>query len=310
VNTRAFGNTGLEVSEIGLGGWQLGEQQWDGPDETESIRMVHRAMAAGVTFFDTAPCYAAGRSEEILGKALQGRWQRVVICTKFGRSPEGTDFDHRRIAWSIENSLRRLQTSCLDIVLLHNPPALFLDGRSAPHFEVLERLREKGWLRFYGASVDWPGEIETVASTSRSRALEVWLSVLHQEPWEAVRAAAQVGLGTIVKVPLESGWLAGKYQAQSQFTDVRSRWSAEDIRRRAALTERFRALLPPGVSPTHGALRFVLANPGVSTVIPGAKSMAQLLDNLAAAEQPLPPGTVAEIRALFDDAIAGRPLAW
>jgi aryl-alcohol dehydrogenase-like predicted oxidoreductase len=310
VKKRAFGNTGIEVSEIGIGGWQLGEQRWNGPDETESIRLVHRALAAGVNFFDTAPCYADGRSEAILGKALSDRRGQVVICTKFGRSPEGTDFDHGRIGWSIESSLRRLQTDHLDIVLLHNPPAECLDGRSSPHFEVLERLREKGLVRFYGASVDWPVEIETVASTSRSRALEVWLSALHQEPWGAVEAAREQGLGTIIKVPLESGWLSGRYQSTSTFTDVRSRWSTEDIQRRAALVDRFRALLPPGVSVTHGALRFVLANRGVSTVIPGSKSMAQLLDNLAAAEAPLPADTVAAARSLFAAEIAGRPLAW
>ena len=310
MKTRAFGDTGLRVSEIGLGGWQLGETCWNGPDESESIRMVHRALDAGVNFFDTAPCYAAGRSETFLGRALAGRWKDVVVCTKFGRSPEGVDFDAEKIPGSIEASLRRLGTDHLDIVLLHSPPAEMLDGGSAPHFDRLERMRERGLVRFYGASVDWPVEIETVASTSRSRALEVWLSALHQEPWQAVQAAAGQGLGSIVKVPLESGWLSGRYHAKSIFTDVRARWSAEDIARRAALVDRFRALLPVGVSPTHGALRFVLANPGIATVIPGSRSMAQLEDNLAAAAEPLPASVVAGIRALFAEQIAGRPLAW
>jgi aryl-alcohol dehydrogenase-like predicted oxidoreductase len=310
VRRRPFGDTGLSVSEMGVGGWQLGESCWDGPDEAGSIRLVHRALDAGVNFFDTAPCYGGGRSETILGRALAGRWRDVVICTKFGRSPEGVDFDAGRIAGSIESSLRRLGADRLDIVLLHNPPADALDGVRAPHFDVLERLREKGLVGAYGASIDWPDEVETVAATSRSRALEVWLSVLHQEPWQAVQTAATRGLGTIVKVPLESGWLSGRYHAQSTFDDVRSRWSADDIRRRAALVDRFRSLLPAGVSPTHGALRFVLANPGVATVIPGAKSIAQLEDNLAAAEAPLPPATVAALRTLFVEQIAGRPLAW
>jgi aryl-alcohol dehydrogenase-like predicted oxidoreductase len=307
---RPFGDTGVQVSEIGLGGWQLGETCWNGPDEAESVRLVHRALDAGVDFFDTAPCYAGGRSETFLGRALAGRWKDVVICTKFGRSPEGIDFDAGRIAGSIEHSLRRLGTDHLDIVLLHSPPAGLLDGVAEPHFSVLERLRERGLIRFYGASVDWPSEIETVTGTSGSRALEVWLSVLHQEPWQAVQATARSGLGNIVKVPLESGWLGGRYHRDSTFDDVRARWSREDIARRADLVERFRLLLPPGVSPTHGALRFVLANPGVATVIPGAKSMAQLEDNLAAAAAPLPAGTVAAIRTLFDEHIAGRPLAW
>jgi aryl-alcohol dehydrogenase-like predicted oxidoreductase len=310
VKTRPFGNTGLSVSEIGIGGWQLGERGWNGPDEAESLRIVHGALDAGVNFVDTAPCYGGGESERLLGKALAGRRDRVVLCTKFGRSPEGIDFDAGRIAWSVEQSLRRLQTDHLDVVLLHNPPVECLDGGSAPHFETLERLRDQGIVRFYGASVDWPAEIETVCRTSRSQALEVWLSVFHQEPWQQVEAAAGRGLGTIVKVPLESGWLSGKYDSGSTFDDVRARWSREDIARRGALLDRVRGLLPSGVSLVAGALRFVLANPGVSTVIPGAKSLAQLEQNLAAVAEPLPPGTVAALRAFFAEEIAGRPLAW
>ena len=263
-----------------------------------------------MNFFDTAPCYGGGESERLLGKALAGRRDRAVLCTKFGRSPEGTDFDAGRIGWSIERSLQRLGTDHLDMVLLHNPPAECLDGGTAPHFEALERMRDQGLVRFFGASVDWPAEIETVCATSRSQALEVWLSAFHQEPWEAVETAAGQGLGTIVKVPLESGWLSGKYDAGSTFADVRARWSREDIARRGALVTRLRSLLPSGISLVQGALRFLLANPGVATVIPGAKSVAQLEENLAAVAEPLPPGTVSAIRAFFAEEIAGRPLAW
>jgi aryl-alcohol dehydrogenase-like predicted oxidoreductase len=310
MQTRPLGDTGIPVSEIGLGGWQLGEEGWSGPGEAESVRLVHEALAAGVTFVDTAPCYGAGRSEEILGRALEGRRGEVVLCTKFGRSPEGTDFDPGRITWSVEASLRRLRTDYLDVLLLHNPPASHLDGRASPHFPVLERLRERGLVRVYGASVDWAAEIDTVLQTSASRALEVWFSAFHQEPGEAMGRAREVGAGTIIKVPLESGWLTGKYDGSARFTDVRSRWSSEDIARRASLLNRFRDLLPAGVSISHAALRFVLSHPGVSTVIPGAKTAAQLRDNLAAADQLLAPSVVAEIRALHAEHLADRPFAW
>ena len=307
---RPLGESGLMVSEIGLGAWQLGEAGWNGPDDDAAIRLVHHALDTGVTFFDTAPCYGAGRSEELLGKALTGRFAQVVVCSKFGRSPEGIDFDASRIGASIEASLRRLGTDHLDVVLLHNPPATCLDGRSSPHFETLERLRERGLVRAYGASVDWPNEVDLVVATSRSRVNEVWLSVLHQEPWYAVARAASQGVGSIVKVPLESGWLGGKYDETAVFTDVRARWSPEDIQRRARLVRAVRDRLPPDVSLSHAALRFVLANSGVSTVIPGAKSIAQLSDNLAAAAAPLPPETLTSLRELFAAEIAGSPLAW
>ena len=312
MNRRDLGATGMKVSEIGFGAWQLGERGWNGPDLEASVRLVHQALDAGVNFFDTAPCYGEGRGEQFLGRALAGRWNQVVLCTKFGRSPEGIDFDAGKIRWSVEQSLRRLGTDRVDVVLLHSPPAACLDGgrEGAGQFQLLEQLRQEGKLRAYGASVDWAGEMDTVVDTSGSRALEVWLSLLHQEPWEAVGRARERGVGTIVKVPLESGWLSGKYHAGSTFTDVRARWTREQIERRAALVERFRALLPEGVSLAHAALRFLLAHPGVSTVIPGIKSPAHLEDNLAAAAAPLPPGTLAAMRALFAEVIAGGPLGW
>ena len=300
----------MTVSEIGFGAWQLGERGWDGPDRDASVRLVHQALDAGVNFFDTAPGYGEGRSEEFLGRALAGRWDRVVLCTKFGRSPEGVDFAADKIRWSVEQSLRRLGTDRVDMLLLHSPPGECLDGRESPHFEVLEQLRREGKLRAYGASVDWPGEIDTVMGTSASQALEVWMSLFHQEPWEAVGRAHGRGAGIVVKVPLESGWLAGRYHAGSTFSDVRARWSREDVARRAALVDRFRSLVPEGVSLGHAALRFLLAHPGVATVIPGIKSAAHLEDNLAAAAAPLPAATVAAMRGLFAELIEGRPLAW
>ena len=312
MNRRDLGATGMKVSEIGFGAWQLGERGWDGPDQATAIRLVHQALDAGVNFFDTAPCYGAGRSEQFLGQALAGRRDQVVLCTKFGRSPQGIDFDAGNIRWSVEQSLRRLQTDWLDLVLLHSPPAELLDGQRGgrAHFEVLEQLRQDGKLRAYGASVDWAGEVDTVVTSSGSRALEVWLSLFHQEPWAAIARARERGVGTIVKVPLESGWLSGKYHAGSSFTDVRARWSREEVERRAALVERFRALVPEGVSLPHAALRFLLAHPAVATVIPGIKSQAHLEDNLAAAQAPLPAATVAAMQALFAEQIAGRPLSW
>jgi aryl-alcohol dehydrogenase-like predicted oxidoreductase len=140
--------------------------------------------------------------------------------------------------------------------------------------------------------------------------MEVYLSVFHQETWPAIEKAGVAGIGSAVKVPLESGWLAGRYDASAVFRDVRSRWSPEEIRRRADLAARFRDALPASLAPAHAALLFVLANTGVSTVIPGAKSVAQLTANLAAADADLPAEVVGALRALFADHIEGDPLPW
>jgi aryl-alcohol dehydrogenase-like predicted oxidoreductase len=312
VRYREFGDTGLRVSEIGLGAWQLGNRtDWaGGPDEAESRAIVRAALDGGVTFFDTAPGYGEGESSRILGEALRGHRDEVVLCTKFGHSAEGTDFSVERLRGSVEHSLRQLQTDVIDMVLMHNPPAELYDGTRTSHYEAFEQLKTEGLIRAYGGSLDGPQELDTLLATTRSRAVEVYLSAFHQETWSAVERAGAAGVGSVVKVALESGWLAGRYAADSVFTDIRARWSPEEIRRRAELTERFTKLVPAGLTPAQTALRFVLANSGVSTVIPGAKSVAQVASNLAAADDDLPAETVAEIRQLFADHIAAAPLPW
>ncbi len=313
MRTRAFGTTGIEVSEIGLGAWQLvRSSQWpDGPDEDAAVRLVHAALAAGVTFIDTAPGYADGRSELALGAALRGgRRDGVVLCTKFGHRADGTsDWDPTAIEASVLASARRMGTDHLDIVLLHSPPPEVLDGRSE-HYAVLEGLKQRGVIRAYGASVDWSADIDTVLQTSGSEALEVRMSALFQETWPGVERAGERGVGTIVKVPLESGWLSGRYTADTVFTGVRSRWSREDIALRASLVDQFRSLLPEGVSVPQGALRFLLAHGGVSTVIPGARTVELLHDSVAAAAESLPAETIAAIRRFSEDRLTARHLDW
>ena len=123
MNLRPLGRTGLEVSEIGLGAWQLGNPVWQMNDHAEALRIVEAALDKGCNFFDTAPGYGACRSEEILGQALAPHRDRVVLCSKFGHTAEGgSDFSRAAVRPSIEASLRRLRTDRLDVCLLHNPP--------------------------------------------------------------------------------------------------------------------------------------------------------------------------------------------
>lgn len=314
MRTHSFGATGLRVSEIGLGSWQLGRSdQWPaGPDTDEAVRLVHTALDAGVNFIDTAPGYATGRSEANIGAALKGgRRNGVVICTKFGHRADGTsNWESSSIEAALLDSAERMGTDYLDAVVLHNPPPEVLDGTVGEHYEVLERLKLKGIIRAYGASVDWSADVDTMLRTSKSEALEVRMSALYQEPWEAVDRAHDQGVGTIVKVPPESGWLSGRYSADSVFDGVRARWSREDIALRAALVDEFRSLLPEGVSVPHGALRFLLAHHGVSTVIPGARSIELLRDSIAAAADDLPAVTVSAIRDFYSRRLAGSALDW
>jgi aryl-alcohol dehydrogenase-like predicted oxidoreductase len=309
---RPFGKTGMNVSEIGLGAWQLANPDWNLHDTDEALRIVHASLEAGCNFFDTAPGYGYGRSEELLGQGLKGVRQNVVICTKFSHhGADGADnFAVEHIRPVLEGSLRRLQTDYVDILLLHNPPRELMDGNHAPQYAELERLKAEGKIREYGVSLDWREELEMVVETTGSRAIEVFFNALYQEPQPAFRRAQEQGVGLIVKVPLDSGWLSGRYRGDHRFDDVRNRWSPEVLARRGALVEQFAALVPPGASLTHAALQYCLAQPEVSTVIPGPKSVAQALDNFMAADQALPDDVVRAIDALWERELQADPLPW
>ena len=309
---RLLGDTGLRVSAIGFGAWQLNNPLWGGPDETQSIRLVHAALAAGCNFFDTAPGYGDGASEALLGQALRDRREQALICTKFGHAdPEGEDFSVPALRLSLEASLQRLRTSYVDVLLLHNPPHKLLDGtKAADLYAALEALQREGKLRAYGASIDTGDELRQLAVTTRSRAAEVLFNAFHQDVRRVFRAASAKGMGLIAKVPLDSGWLSGKYNAQSRFEGIRDRWTPGVVVRRAALLDKLRAVLPVGLPLVHAALSFILAHREITTVIPGVKSRHQLEVNLAAAAQPLPPQVVAAIQALWETEVADNPLPW
>ena len=310
---RPFGNTGMNVSEIGLGAWQLANPEWGVNDRTEALRIIQKSLEAGCNFFDTAPGYGGGRSEELLGEGLKSVRQNVILCTKFSHySDDGIrDFDARNIRPVLEGSFRSLQTDYVDILLLHNPPRELMDGRAAPElYEELEKLKSEGKIREYGVSLDWREEVDLVVDTTKSKALEVFFNALYQEPLPAFQKAYEHGVGIIAKVPLDSGWLSGRYRKGHNFDDVRKRWPPEVVARRSELVEQFARLIPEGTSMAHAALQFVLAQPQVSTVIPGAKSVEQALDNFAAAEKQLSPDVVQSIVQLWEREIMSDPLPW
>lgn len=311
MNLRPFGNTGMNVSEIGLGAWQLANPDWGVNDKSEALRIVQKSLDAGCNFFDTAPGYGRGRSEELLGEGLKSVRKGVIICTKFGHTAEGeTNFSTEAIRPSLQASMKRLQTDYLDIVLMHNPPREMMDGRIASQYVEFEKLKAEGIIRAYGVSLDWREEVELVIDTTKSQALEIFFNALYQEPLPAFQKAHENGAGIIIKVPLDSGWLSGRYRKGHNFEDIRKRWPPEVVERRSELVEQFAKLVPQGTSMAQAALQFILAQPQVSTIIPGAKSVQQALDNFAAAEKQLAPDVIQAIHDLWKREIESEPLPW
>ncbi|WP_433311206.1 aldo/keto reductase [Micromonospora sp. CA-269861] len=322
--TRTLGRSGITVSAIGMGCWAIGGPLWgdDGQpfgwgevDDDESIRTIHRALDLGVTLFDTASNYGAGHSERILGQALAGRRDSVVIATKFGNVSEeatrralGTDASPAFAVRSLEDSLRRLGTDYVDLYQLHInalpvPAALDL-------VDTLEALVDQGKIRAYGWSTDDPASAEAFAAAGpHCAAIQHDESVLRDNA--AVLAVCDKhDLASLNRGPLAMGLLTGSTRAVGAddvrgrapewlewFTDGRPtpRWAARVDQVRAALTADGRTL-------AQGALGWLLARSPRTVPIPGLRTVAQADENLTTLEQgPLSPESYAEVERLLAD---------
>ena len=309
---RPYLEGGIEVSELGFGAWQLGvESGWSAVSESESERMIRTALDHGVNFFDTAPTYGKGTSEERLGKVL-GTLDRgsFVVNSKFGRLHSGVvDFSAGRIRETVEGSLKRLQLDCLDSVIIHSPPRELLDGNKTDHYAILERLQEEGKIRAYGASIDFAEEITTLLETTGAKVIQSFFNILHQDCKGAFDLVQEKGATVIAKIPFDSGWLTGKYSAESRFTGVRARWSNDEIRQRAQLVDRVRDIVGEERLKS-AALSFCTSFDAVSTVIPGAVSEAQLRTNIETIQYRLDDTTRQALEAFFEEEVRALQLPW
>jgi len=301
------------VSEIGLGAWQLGVKSgWKEMTESEAIELVQTSFEMGVNFFDTAPNYGLGTSELRLGKALKA-YDRdlLVVNTKFGHTDTGnTNYDSNTIRKSLEGSLKRLQMEYVDSIIIHNPPFNYLDGNKNDHYEILEKLKEEGKIKAYGASLDTYKEIETLLQTTNSKVIEVFFNILHQDAARAFSLAKEKNVGIIVKIPLDSGWLTGKYDENSVFNDIRKRWSKTDIKTRAILIEKIKNIIGPEANLAQTALSFCLAYDAVSTVIPGSASMQQLRDNISSITKPISKQIKEKLETFYEDEVRDLNIPW
>lgn len=301
------------VSEIGLGAWQLGVNSgWKGMPEQEAIRLVHKALDLGVNFLDTAPNYGLGTSELRLGKALKGiDRSTLVINTKFGHTDTGkTNYNANYIRESLEGSLKRLQTDYVDSLIIHNPPHEYLDGNRNDHYEILERLKDEGKIKAYGASLDTCDEMTLFMETTGCEVIEAFFNILHQDAANAFELAKAKEVGIIVKIPLDSGWLSGKYNENSVFDDIRSRWSEDDIKTRARLVDQLKRIIDPEMDLARAAIAFCLAYDAVATVIPGNTSIGQLENNVRSVEKPLSKALVKKLEQFYREEVRALKLPW
>jgi aryl-alcohol dehydrogenase-like predicted oxidoreductase len=320
VEHRTLGRARREVSVVGLGCWQLGAD-WGRVEDAEAMAVLRAAVDAGVSFLDTADVYGDGRSEQLIARFLKERPDcGVTVATKCGRRadphvPEAFTLANLR-AWT-DRSRSNLGVERLDLVQLHCPPTSVYGADAV--FDALDELVAKGVLAAYGVSVETCAEALAAIARPNVATVQIILNAFRLKPLEQVLpAAVAAGVGIVARVPLASGLLSGRYDETTTFApddhrtynrhgeafDVGETFSGVPYQVGVAAARELAELAPPGVSTAALALRWVIDQPGVSVVIPGARNADQARANAAAAAvAPLDAATLDGVRRVYDDRI-------
>ena len=297
LHTRRLGKSGFQVTEIGIGLWAIGGSEWGPVDDQKSLETIEAALEAGITFFDTADVYGMGHSEKLLGQSMKGRREEFFVATKIGWI--GFDDDNfvsaynstEKLIEGVEQNLSRLDTDYIDLLQCHihlPEPNLefFLDG--------FQKLQRSGKIRSYGVSSSQIEFIKEFNADGGTAALQIDYSILNRTAEKEIFPyCLENDIGVIVRGPLAMGILTGKFNPDSRFPegDFRRNWHENPEEKQIFLddlekVDQLRAIVGEQ-SLAQLALQFVLAHPAVTTVIPGAKTVRQLEQNVAVGHMPL-----------------------
>ena len=295
---RKLGRTNLEVSEIGLGTWAFGNNVYGGVPEKEAIHTIHGAMDMGINLFDTAPQYGTpqqdGVAEIVLGKALKGgRREKVYISSKFGRnlSYEGgaPQFYKKWVLASIDESLTRLQTDHIDVYFFHSP--FSPDEINDDIWEGLEQIKKAGKVRFIGHSISMFHQTENMArewaKEGKIDLVQVVLSLMNRESQQLINELSEYPVGVVARECLANGFLSGAITKDTVFAEgtLNARYSRAEIAERVEQVNAFSFLIKKDIANMpEAALRWVLDQNGVSTVLSGAKNLMEVKGAVAASD--------------------------
>lgn len=299
---RTLGRTGWDASAIGFGAWAIGGDAWGQTDDSTAIAALHQAIDLGVNFIDTADVYGDGHSEQLIARVRKERKEPLFIATKAGRrlSPHSAEgYNRQNLTSFIERSLRNLEVERLDLVQLHCPPTEVYDRPEV--FGILDDLVQQGKIRNYGVSVEKVEEALKAIRYPNVQTVQIIFNMFRLKPAEQFFAAARERqVGIIVRVPLASGLLTGKFRPDTQFAEQDHRtynrhgeafdqgetFSGVDYDSGLQAVEELRPLAPQRATMAQLALRWILMFPEVSTVIAGAKNPQQAQDNAGAVNLP------------------------
>jgi aryl-alcohol dehydrogenase-like predicted oxidoreductase len=307
------------ASVVGVGCWQLGGD-WGGVSDEDANRLLHAAFDIGITFYDTADVYGAGRSETRVAKfrneLSSADADRLLIATKIGRRADpfiSETYTEKNLRYWLDDSRKHLQTDRLDLVQLHCPPSDVYDMDEV--FDVLDAAQSEGIIAGYGVSVETCEEALKAISRPGVTSLQIILNAFRLKPLEQVLPkAAEAGVGVIARVPLASGLLSGKYTKDTTFGaddhrnfnrhgesfDVGETFSGVPYETGLTAVKELKDALPEGVPLPQAALRWIIDQPGLTTVIPGARNAQQVERNAAAGASELPSGFDAAVRRVYD----------
>jgi aryl-alcohol dehydrogenase-like predicted oxidoreductase len=313
MNTRTLGKTGYEVSEIGLGTWQLGGDFGPVGDDT-ATEILKTARSLDVNFWDTADVYGGGQSESRIGDFKDKKG--VLVATKLGRGPQFeamTRYTKERVKDSLTGSLKRLGVEVLDLAQLHCIPIDVL--RDGEIFTWLDDMRTAGMIRHWGASVQTVEEGLLAMRSDTCTTLQTIFNLFRQDAADSLFPAARTNkVGIIVRLPLASGLLSGKmskttsfaaqdhrnYNRDGQAFYVGETFSGLPFDKGVGFADELKHWLPSGMSLPHLALRWILDQPAVSTIIAGVTKPAQLKDNAEVSRMdPLPDSLVEKLKDFY-----------
>ncbi len=313
---RKFGKTGWNVSEVGVGCWQIGGADWGDISESVSLNILHSAADMGINFFDTADVYGLGRSETVLGKFLKETHKDVYVATKLGRFPEPgwpENFNAASIRKHTEASLTRLGIDMLDITQLHCIPTD--EYRKGDVFETLSALKSEGKIAQFGVSVESMEEALLCMEHTEVASLQIIFNIFRQKPIDVLfEKAKEKGVALIIRLPVASGLLSGRYSRNTTFPaqdhrnynrdgqafNVGETFAGLPFDIGVDLAEKVRGYLPEGMTMAQMAERWCLDFDAVSVIIPGVRSVDQLKGNADVSNlSPLSPEIHKGLRELY-----------
>jgi len=316
---RKFSDLGWNVSEVGLGCWQIG-WCWGDVSERDARDLLNKAIDKGINFFDTSDTYGDGRSERFLSEILKSTSEKIYVSTKVGRRVRGTDYPkgykHKHIEEFIDRSLKNLNIDSIDLLQLHCPPSDLCS--KAETYQVMDEIVKKGKIKNYGVSVHKISDAMEAIKFPNVKSIQIVFNIFRQKPAEEFfKEAKKRKIGVIVRGPLASGLLTGSINKDTKFPendhrnynisgsafDIGDTFSGVDFKKGLEAVSRIKKLKPKHISLSELALKWILSHDAVSVVIPGAVNKSQVEINANSSSLEDISNIIPKINSIYDELI-------